>query len=739
MKTINKLAIILILLIMNQLNLSAQNTYIFGQIKGSTSDGKTEVLSGANVYWAEVLKGTVSDKNGNFKLSRVAESNHLVISYIGYKTDTVLVADGQTLVNVTLESTIELGEVKISEKRGSSYFSKSSVQSTQIITQSELKKAACCNLSESFETNASVDVSFADALTGAKQIELLGLTGVYTQMQMENIPSLRGLGSIFGLSYVPGPWLESIQISKGTASVKNGFESVAGQINYEYRKPDTSERFYLNVFGSSLGRLEANAYSAHKLNKKLSTMVFLHGNYFNTTLDRNNDGFFDYPLSRQYMLLNRWKLILPNYEGQAGIYFTEEVKNGGQLVFNKATDKGTTNAYGLEINTRRLEGFYKGGFISKYKESTSTALLASVSHHQQNSFFGLNDFNAVQNSFYFNLIHQTYLFNTRHGIVAGASFIYDDYDMMFNQQDLGRKEIVPGVFTEYTYNSLGKLILIAGLRDDYHLKYGNLLTPRLHLRYKFNDVFTLRASAGKGYRFPNVIAENTMLLVTSKTIIFEEEPGLEEAWNYGAFLSAEKKIAGRPFHLNLDFYRTDFINQVIVDMDLCSDLIHIYNLAGKSYSNSAQAELTFEPFERFHVLLAYRLNDVKTTYFGILKEKLMSKKSKGILNLAYSTPWDKWKFDFTVQYNGKSRLPQLIENDQVVQEYSPGFFIVNAQVSKNFKNFELYLGGENLTDFVQDKLILGYENPFQNEFDASRVWGPVLGRRIYAGLRLTFK
>lgn len=738
MKSIINITVILFNIIIIS-NIYGQSAYVSGNVKGKTTEGKTEILAGANVYWADVLRGTTSDERGNFKLMRVNESNKLVISYMGYKTDTIIVNTGKNYIEVILENAIELDEIQIKENRGTSYFLKSSVQNTQILTSSELKKAACCNLSESFETNASVDVSFADALTGAKQIELLGLTGIYTQMQMENIPSLRGLASIFGLTYVPGPWLESIQISKGTASVKNGFESVAGQINYEYRKPDTSEKFYLNFFGNSLGRAEFNAYSSYKFNKKLSTMIFLHGNYFKTPLDKNKDGFYDLPLSSQYIIFNRWKIILNRYEGQAGILFTEEFKNGGQLKFNEKTDKGTQNAYGLGINTRRIEGFYKGGFISSRKESTSTALLASASHHNQQSYFGLNNFSAEQTSFYSNLIHQTYLFDTRNGFVAGISFIYDNYKMFLNDSNMSRKDIVPGIFAEYTYNSLSKLIVIAGMRSDYHTDYGILFTPRFHLRYKINDIFTLRTSAGKGYRFPNVIAENTMLLVTSKTIIFEDKPALEEAWNYGLFLSAEKKFLEKPFRINLDFYRTDFINQVIIDMDLCSDLVHIYNLAGKSYSNSGQIELSFEPLERLQVLLAYRINDVKTTYFGILKEKLMSKKSKGILNLAYSTPWDKWKFDFTIQYNGKSRLPQLIQNDIPVQEYSPDFYIINAQISKNFKNFELYLGGENLTDFVQENLILGYENPFSNEFDASRIWGPVTGRRIYAGLRLTLK
>jgi len=717
---------------------NAQNHIISGSVKGVGVDNKLFPLIGANVYWANIMAGTVTDNNGKFKLARNINTNLLVISYIGYKADTMEIKPEQKDVNVILLSTVALDEITITEKRGTAYYSKTNPINMQIVTQNELKKAACCNLSESFETNASVDVSFSDALTGAKQIELLGLAGIYTQMQMENIPSQRGLASIFGLSYVPGPWLESIQISKGTASVKNGFESITGQINYEYRKPDTSEKFYLNIFGNSQGRFEANSYSALKFSPRLSTMVFLHGNYFNNVLDKNNDGFFDIPQSEQFIAMNRWKLTLPNFEGQAGFYFTEDSKNGGQLKYNESTDKGTKNAYGFAISTSRLEGFYKGGFISKNKENTSTALILSASQHLQKSYFGLNNYNAGQKSFYANLLHQTIIGNTHHGLVTGASFIYDNYNLLFNDSDMSHKDIVPGAFAEYTYNSLNKLVFILGVRDDYHQKYGNIFTPRAHIRYKFNDNITLRASAGKGYRFPNVITENTMLLVTSKHIVFEDQPEMEEAWNYGVFLSYSKTKNEIPYHLNVDFYRTDFINQVIIDMDLCTDLVHIYNLAGKSYANSMQAEFNFEPLPRFKVMLAYRINDVKTTYFGVIKEKVMVKKSKGVINLAYATPWDKWKFDITFQYNGKSRLPQIINPDQsITQEYSPSFINLNAQISKNFKHFETYIGVENITGYIQKNLILDYENPFSSQFDASRVWGPVLGRRVYSGIRLT--
>ncbi|MBT3301014.1 MAG: TonB-dependent receptor [Bacteroidetes bacterium] len=734
-------------------NPSKSEEYLKGYVYGEL-EGKKEALVGASVYWMGTNKGTATTNNGAFSIRFLEnKTTTLVVSFIGYQSDTLKIKNGQNNLEIVLKAIINLDEYEVKEKRGSSFYANTNPIATQIITSSELTKAACCNLAESFETNASVDVSYSDAVTGAKQIQLLGLSGVYTQMQFENIPEMRGIAGVYGLTFVPGPWLSSISISKGTASVRNGFESITGQINYEYKKPDTAERFYLNLFGNNFKRVEGNLYSAWKLNKKWSTMVFVHANEFQNKIDLNGDGFLDIPTSRQYNVFNRWKYKSEKLMTQFGVNYISEQKGGGQLGFNESTDLGTRNAYGIGIDTRRLSAFWKAGHVSKKKANTSLAMIHSFQLHEQNSYYGLNNFDAKQSSWYSNFLYQSYIGSSVHNYTLGASVVYDNYDQKLTQDTLNpqvfqREDIIPGVFLEYTFKPNDKFALIAGIRDDYHNHFGNIFTPRLHVRYKLNENTTIRASGGKGYRFPSILTENTGLLLTNKQIIFEDEQTMEEAWNYGLFLSRDLMVFGRKALLNIDFYRTNFIRQMIVDMDVCGELIHIYELNGmlnfydgKSYANSAQAEFSFEPLEGLDVLVAYRFNDVKTTYLGELKDKLMSKKSKALLSLSYSTKWEKWQFDYTLQYNDKSRLPiKIIFTDTaeiiMPQEYSPSFFIMNGQVTRRFKSWEVYLGVENATNFTQAEPIEFYDEPFSLNFDATRTWGPVIGRKIYLGIKM---
>ncbi|MBC8342775.1 MAG: TonB-dependent receptor [Bacteroidetes bacterium] len=731
--------------------------YLHGYVYGLEEGKKKEALIGANVYWLGTNLGIATIKKGEFKLKFPKNMvPKLVVSFIGYQSDTIEISSGQRDIEVTLLATINLEEYEVKEKRGSTFYGKTSPIATQIITNKELTKAACCNLSESFETNASVDVSYADAVTGAKQIELLGLSGIYTQMQFENTPEMRGLAGIYGLTFVPGPWLESISISKGTASVRNGFESITGQINYEYKKPDTAEKFYFNLIGNNLGRVEVNSYSAWKLGPRWSTMLLAHANKYSKKIDLNDDSFMDLPISTQFNLFNRWKYRGTKIVTQFGVNYISEQKNGGQIDFNEKLDKGTENSYGIGIDTRRLSAFWKAGLLSFEKPNTSLAMIHSFQHHEQNSYYGLNDFKAKQTSWYSNLMFQSIIGNTSNTYTIGLSIVYDDYDELLKQPKthnevlFKRQDIIPGAFFEYTYKPSDKFAVIAGLRDDYHNHFGNLFTPRLHIRYRLTEKLTFRASAGKGYRFPSVLTEQPGLLLSNKEVFFYDEPTYEEAWNYGLFISQDLLLFGRNALLNLDFYRTDFLRQMIVDMDGCVSMMFAYELNGmknfyngKSFANSAQAELRLEPIEGFDLLLAYRINDVKTTYSGELREKLMTKRTKALLNISYITSWEKWQFDYTLQQNGKSRLPLQVVYDDVLQEYdtfpqefSPLFIIMNAQVTRRFKNWEVYAGIENLTNFTQDNPIEYFDEPFSLKFDATRTWGPVLGRKVYLGLKM---
>jgi outer membrane receptor for ferrienterochelin and colicins len=250
---------------------------VTGSVFEKQKDGKKLPLAGVNVYWAGTTKGTFTDTGGKFSISRQGITDpKLVFSLLGYGKDTLAVNSDKAKLEVELRSNeTELGEVEITGKQDNTFVSKLNARATTVITTGELQRAACCNLAESFETNASVDVSYSDAISGARQIQLLGLSGIYSQIMTENVPLIRGLATPFGLNYIPGSWMESIQVAKGTSSVVQGYESVTGQINVEYKKPETAPKFFLNLFGNSNLRFEGNADAAFKINDKLSTSVLM--------------------------------------------------------------------------------------------------------------------------------------------------------------------------------------------------------------------------------------------------------------------------------------------------------------------------------------------------------------------------------------------------------------------------------------------------------------------------------
>jgi outer membrane receptor for ferrienterochelin and colicins len=722
----------------------SQHREIKGKVNEMDEQGYTHPLPFVNVYWKGTTEGTVTNEKGEFTIHQHDENNNmLIISYVGYLNDTMEINPGQGELNIIMASSRELDEVVITERLSGSYISKLKPLKTEVITAAGLQKLPCCNLSESFENSATVDVGYADAVTGAKHIKMLGLAGVYSQMLFENIPYLRGMESAFGLNYVPGPWMQSIQVSKGAASVINGYESTTGQINIEYKKPDNSDPLFVNLFANRLGRMEANLTSAVNISDRWSTMLLGHASTMQNKIDRNKDSFLDNPLTRQYNFMNRWKYNPGgNLRGQIGFAVMDEARKGGQLDFNYNEPVETQSAYGMNISTRKYRAFGKIGYLIPEKVYNSIGFQTSLTWYEQDAYFGTSNYAGGQLSFYSNLMYQGIINNTNHKLTTGISFQYDRFDEVYNDQVFDRTESVPGTFGQYTYTWPEKFNGILGLRSDYHSMYGLLITPRIHMRYSPNHHTTFRASAGKGYRSASVLAENMGVLVSSRTVFFPEKFDMEQAWNYGLNFTRHIHIAGREMlEISLDAYRTDFVNRIIMDIDQDVSGVYFYNLDGKSYSSSFQVQAGIEPVERFDVTVAYRYNDVKATYDGELMEAPLTSKYKGLLSVSYATRFNKWMFDLTGQLNGQTRLPDTRMNPIEYQrdEYAAAFFILHAQVSKRFRHFDIYAGGENLTDFRQEDPIIAPDDPFGEYFDGSMVWGPLLGRRLYVGVRINIE
>ena len=720
-----------------------------GVVLQENSRGKFEPMPNASVYWLGTGKGVVTDSLGVFEINTDTSTQKLVISYTGFKADTLTVVHANDL-KVIMASKGQLNEVTIFSRQLGSFIPYLNPIRTQVMTGTELLKAACCNLSESFETNPSVDVSYNDAVTGSKQIQMLGISGNYTQLTVENLPGPRGLATPLGLNSIAGPWIESIQLTKGTGSVVNGFESIAGQINVELKKPESAEKLLGNIYVNDQGKTDLNLNVATKLNEKWSTALLLHDNFMNNALDMNMDGFKDMPTGNTFSLVNRYKYDNSNgVLAQFGVKVLNDQKVGGETSFNENSDKYTQNRYGLAINTQRYELFGKLGYVFPQQKFKSIGLQFNASDYQQASYFGLTNYNANQQSFYTNLIYQSIINSTIHKFRTGFSFQYDKYNEDYNLNSYVRKEIVPGTFFEYTYTPNDKWSVVAGIRGDNNNLYGSFITPRLNIRYEPVIGTVFRFSVGKGQRTANIFAENNSLFVSQRILMImgQNNSGAyslnpEISWNKGISLDQKFNLFNNPATLSLDYFRNDFKNQVIVDIESAKK-IHIYNLAGKSYSNSFQAEVNMTPVTKLDLRVAYRYFDVKQTYSGNLLDRPFIAKHRAFLSVDYATNND-WKFNYTVTFNGKKRIVNPYESyvSFIPPTSSPSYYLMNAQVSKSFginNPMDIYVGVENISNFFQQNTILSADDPFGPNFDASMIWGPVTGRMLYVGWRIKIK
>ena len=646
-------------------------------------------------------------------------------------------------MEIVLRDGVELKEVNVVSRKLGTMKLRNSVMNEDMISSAELSRAACCNLGESFVTNPSVDVSYSDAATGAKQIKLLGLSGTYVQMLTENIPNYRGAAAPYGLGYVPGPWMQSIQVSKGISSVKNGYEAITGQINVEFKKPQLPEADWVsaNLFASTTNRYEANADATLKLTKRWSTSLLAHYENETKAHDGNDDGFVDIPQVEQYNVWNRWAYMGDHYVFQAGFKALSETRSSGQSTHGNMY---SGELYKVGIDTERYELFTKNAYIFDKEKNTNLALILSTSWHNQDAMYGRKLYNVDQTNTYASLMFETE-FNPQNSFSAGLSFNYDAYDQHYrlnNNADTplkaSDKEAVPGAYVQYTLNLNDQWMLMAGLRGDYSSKHGFFVTPRAHLKYNPNDYVHFRLSAGKGYRTNHVLAENNYLLSSSRKVEIAKNLDMEEAWNLGASVSTYIPVFGKTLNVNAEYYYTDFRKQVVVDMDSNPHEVAFYNLDGRSYSHVFQVEASYPFFKGFTLTGAYRLTDAQTTYKGQRMEKPLTGKYKGLLTASYQTPLGIWQFDATLQLNGGGRMPapyELADGQLSWSRRYGSFEQLSMQVTRYFRRWSIYVGGENLTNFKQKNPIIDAANPWGDNFDSTMIWGPVHGAKAYVGIR----
>lgn len=708
-------------------------------------NNETYPLAGVNIFWLDSAVGTVSNQEGDFSIDPISSTNQLIIKYLGFKTDTLSVTPGKKIFHFMKEDTGEsLDEIEITQRRKAARKSYIAAQNITQVNSAELLKAACCNLSESFETNPSIDVNFSDALTGTKQIRMLGLSSPYLLITEENIPSVRGASQIYGLTYTPGTWIESIQITKGAGSVTNGFESIAGQINTELQKPFLDAPLFLNLFSSINGRQEANFHWNRKLSEQWSTGLYLHGNQRTLVTDRNNDDFLDFPLGKQINVLNRWQYTdaEKGWVSFFSLRYLEDHKQTGAEDFDPTIDKGLTNRWGSEIDSQRFDASLKLGYVFPLLTYQSFGFQAAYNSHDQKAYYGLRQYDINHQSFFSNLLFNSIIGNTKSKFKTGINLAWDQYEEWVDATNYQRTDRVIGAFFEYTYDSLAQWNIVAGLRLDSHNNLGAFITPRLHVRYTPWERGALRFSMGQGRKAANIFAENQTLFATNRAINLRQNGGSvyglrpEKAWNYGGSVQQGFTLFGQQGELNVDYYVTNFQDQVVVDWETAR-YIRFYNLAGKSFANSFQLGMDYAPFKNVSTRFAYKNYQVKTTYLDGLKQRPLQPEHRFFANADYNNVTAEgkgWRADLTYHFVGEQRLPDNPRDGIGFSARAYGLW--NAQLTRVFSpQFEVYLGGENLANQRQANPVVGIDQPFGRNFDASLIYAPVFGRMIYAGLR----
>lgn len=717
---------------------------IEGFVYGYDQDGRKMALIGATVSLEHGEAGTTTDFDGYFVLENEHGHKTIQISYVGYETQTVEISE-DGMVEVYLADGHVLDQIEIKYKKKTTEVSYVKTLNVESISRNELRKAACCNLSESFETNPSVDVSFSDAITGLRQIQMLGLAGPYVQLSRELMPDVRAMSSLYGLTFTPGPWVESIQLIKGAGSVVNGFESMTGQINVELKKPEIGENLHVNGYANEGSRIELNLNTRKQITDKLSTAILLHGKNMSHGQDRNDDGFLDMPLEKDFIAINRWKWYADNgWEGQFGVKATVLDHKGGSFDHFEGSSTNHEDHWRFFQKLNRYEVWNKTGIVFPNAPTKSIGVQLSAVYHDADGEFGFARYDNTQKSLYANTIFQN-IINDVHSYKAGLSYQYDNIEELTKVGIFNRSESVPGAFFEYSY-IVENLSIVPGIRYDQHSNYGGFVTPRLHMKYNPSEKSVVRLSAGRGLRTANIFAENMGIFSSNRVITIDSEDngnpyGLdaEVSWNYGISYTQGIDIGEKELTLSTDFYRTSFENQVVIDFETPTRL-GIYNLDGKSYSNSYQVKAEYEVISNLDVRLAYRYYDVKTTYSGELKTKPLVASHRAFINSSFTTD-NGWMLDATFNWRGPQRLADTSSNPPEYQrpDEAPSYFLLNTQISKSWNDvFEIYLGAENLLNYRQDDAIIAADDAFGPYFDATQVWAPLFGRNIYIGFRYNF-
>jgi outer membrane receptor for ferrienterochelin and colicin len=687
-----------------------------------------EPIIGANIFWANTTLGTYTDVQGKANMEFYDTLPHiLVVSYTGYNDDSLLLTGIENVVVIQLKQGVTLDKVEIIAKQSTQFIKSSETGKVEVIDAGDIRKAACCNLAEGFQTSSAVEVNYSDAVTGAKEIQMLGLEGVYIQHLNDGLPAMYGVGKGYYMDRIPAAWVRNISVSKGIPSVKNGISGITGSINIDFATPEDHEKTYIDLFQSSWGRTELSARHAINMkSKKWGTVLYGQGGGQYANIDRNSDSFLDIPIFRQVHIMNTWHYEGENSDVQMGIRYLTEFRNGGQV-------RNIHNNFKSKSDVHKVEYYLKNGFFFNKMPGQSMAYTYNGGYNVQHNSIGNHKYSATELMNNFSIIGITPIKNTMHKINGGINFYSDIIDEQLDSIENNLHLIQVGTYAEYSFTYQELVTIVAGYRLDYHSQMQWQQSPRLQVKYIPSESTTIRANIGRGFRFPVILGENLIYLASSRQLYIHNTPEGDIGWNYGLSFLQKFNIKKSENNLNIDFYRTHFVTQTMTDLDSRDNQINIHQYNGISYANNLLAELNLEPIENFSIKIAYKWDNVKDKDNGVLLSKSMLSPHKGLVSMTYQMQNSGWSFTGILALQGKKRLPTSFMNSD--QQYSSKYAIASIQVSKKWQKWQWYSGIENLNHFRQKNPILNANNPYLYGFDATQIWAPIIGAAAYMGVR----
>lgn len=710
-------------------------------------DNTERPVSGATVRWLGAEIRAESKTDGTFQIEQYAGIQKLIVQHSHFDTDTVEVTS--LPVRISLTRIHQVKGVDISAARPSTYFAPTD-QKTEVITAKELEKAACCDLSTCFSTNSSVQPEVTDVITDTRELQMLGLSGIYTQVLVDNVPGLiHGLNQSYGVSFIPGPMIDRIFVVKGASSVLQGYESISGLVNVLLKDGFDSDRLYLNAYMNSFLEKQVNLAFAQAFGT-WSTYFFGHSVQQARRIDLDGNSFLDVPRITRYSFLNKWSYLNEDAGRRMQFTFkaTDEERQGGQFDYTPSLHRGSTSVYGQTIHNRRYEFLNKSEFI--FEDVGRLSIHASASYHEQDAVYGATQYDAAQRGVLFDA-HYAFEPFEEHTLILGAAYrmLKLEEEITLLQNPLSKTyngmyasdESIPAVYAEEKMRLFdNQLTLIGGLRFDFHNEHGTVTTPRIFAKYELDAETSIRTTFGAGFHVPHIFSENTFVLSSSRNVIIRAPIEPERAMNYGGSLLRLFSMGELEGSLSIDVFHTQFRNQVVADYDQHVDQIVFENLDDASGSNNLLVELKVKPTHALDTKIAYTFSDVYEKRNGGRKELPFNSRHRFSTALSIAPEDSRWIFSATAEWHGSQRLPDagLYPVEFRWDNYSKDFLIMNVQATHRWNYFEVYAGIENLFNYTQPNPIINARQPFAQYFEPNFTWGPVKGREIYAGLRLRF-